>query len=126
MTFGAPSSQQTSTIRPVSSATAEHYGWGEGCDGWHLLKAAGLSVIEERMPAGTAEIRHWHPRARQFFYVRAGTLTLEVEGVTHVVHARHGVHVPPGVAHQARNHGDRPAEFLVISEPPSQRDRLPA
>ena len=49
----------------VSTANAEHYTWGEVCDGWHLVRAAGLSVIEERMPAGSKEQRHWHQRARQ-------------------------------------------------------------
>jgi hypothetical protein len=54
---------------PVSVANGEHYTWGGICDGWHLLRAEGLSVIEERMPAGTFEQRHFHQQARQFFYV---------------------------------------------------------
>jgi len=37
-------------VPPVSRANAEHYAWGQGRDGWHLLEDAGLSVIEERMP----------------------------------------------------------------------------
>jgi hypothetical protein len=35
--------------------TAEHYAWGKGCDGWHLVKNIDLGVIHERMPAGTSE-----------------------------------------------------------------------
>lgn len=108
---------------PTSTAVAQHYVWGEGCDGWHLVRAAGLSVIEERMPPRTSEVRHWHARASQFFYVLAGTLTLEVEGVVHQLAPRSGIQLPQGQAHQARNDGPVDAEFLVISMPPSQGDR---
>jgi mannose-6-phosphate isomerase-like protein (cupin superfamily) len=108
---------------PTSSATAEHYVWGDGCDGWHLVRTAGLSVIEERMPAGTSEVRHWHARARQFFYVLSGTLTMEVEGVRHRLAARTGIELPPGTAHQALSEEAVDVEFLVISMPPSHGDR---
>lgn len=101
-----------------------HYRWGAGCDGWHLVREAGLSVIAERMPDGTAEVRHRHARARQFFFVLAGELTLECDGVSHVLRAREGLSVPPGAAHQAMNTSGAPLEFLVISAPPSHGDRI--
>jgi mannose-6-phosphate isomerase-like protein (cupin superfamily) len=107
----------------TSTATAEHYVWGNGCDGWHLVRAAGLSVIEERMPTGSVEVRHWHARARQFFYVLSGTLTMEVEGVRHQLEPRSGIEMPPGTAHQAINVGGTDVEFLVVSIPPSHGDR---
>ena len=75
------------------------------------------------MPPGAIEVRHWHARARQFFYVLRGTLTLEVEGDTHVLPARSGIELPEGTAHQAINESDGEVEFLVISEPPSHGDR---
>ena len=37
------------TIHSISRENAEHYVWGEICDGWHLVKDAKLSVIEEQM-----------------------------------------------------------------------------
>ena len=109
--------------KPVSAATGEHYHWGDSCDGWHLVRAAGVSVIEERMPAGAREVRHWHARARQFFYVLSGTLSMEVEGVQHELPAGSGIELPPGTAHQARNEGSSDVKFLVISSPPHQGDR---
>jgi mannose-6-phosphate isomerase-like protein (cupin superfamily) len=112
----------TSTI-PTSTATATQYEWGDGCFGWHLVQAAGLSVIEERMPPGTREVRHWHARSRQFFYVLSGTLTMEVEGARHMLGARSGIELPPGTAHQALNETDADTEFLVVSIPPSHGDR---
>jgi hypothetical protein len=36
----------------VSLENAEHYNWGGACDGWHLLKSAALSVIQESVPPG--------------------------------------------------------------------------
>ena len=44
----------TATLPPTTTtslANAEHYVWGDGCDGWHLLKHPDLSVIQERVPA---------------------------------------------------------------------------
>ena len=111
---------------PTSTATAPAYQWGEGCDGWHLMRAANLSIIQERMPAGTKEIRHWHARAAQFFYVLTGTLTLEVEGRTHELGPRTGIELPQGTAHQAMNRSTADVEFLVVSTPPARGDRINA
>lgn len=111
---------------PTSASDANHYTWGKACDGWHLVKAANFSVIEERMPPGTAEVRHWHARARQFFYVLSGTLRMEVEGATHDLGPGSGIELPSGNAHQARNDGTEDARFLVISSPPHQGDRREA
>ena len=108
---------------PTSIATAQQYGWGDNCEGWHLVRAAALSVIEERMPPGTSEVRHWHARAIQFFYVLSGTLVLEVEGAQHELSAGLGIELPSGTAHRARNAGAVDARFLVISSPPHQGDR---
>ncbi|HET6553109.1 MAG TPA: cupin domain-containing protein [Dyella sp.] len=110
----------------VSAGNAEHYTWGQGCDGWHLLAGADLSVIEERMPGGTAEVRHWHARARQFFYVLEGELTLELDGVTLRMQAGHGLHVPPGAPHQVRNDRVADVRMLVVSSPRSHGDRTEA
>ena len=105
---------------------ATHYEWGPGCDGWHLLQHPALSVIAERMPDGTAEVRHRHTTARQYFLVLAGELRVECDGARHVLRARQGLHVPPGVAHQVLNESGAPADFLVISAPPSHGDRVAA
>ena len=118
-----PVNTEPRTPKPISTGNAYSYGWGEGCTGWHLVRAQNLSVIEERMPPGTREVRHWHARARQFFYVLDGTLTMEVEGTTHVLPARSGIELPEGTAHQAINDSNADVEFLVISEPPSHGDR---
>ena len=111
---------------PVSTTKAPHYQWGEGCDGWHLVRTESLSVIQERMPSGTAEQRHKHSRARQFFFVLRGELTLEIDGEEHVLAAESGVEVLPGTPHQAFNRSNDDTWFLVTSQPPSHGDRIDA
>ncbi len=113
-------------LEPASRANAAHYLWGDQCDGWHLVRTEGLSVIEERMPPGTAEARHRHKAARQFFFVLSGQLRIEVEGVERELNPREGLEIPPGSAHQVRNAGPGVAEFMVVSSPPGQGDREPA
>jgi mannose-6-phosphate isomerase-like protein (cupin superfamily) len=88
---------------PISTATADHYVWGEICDGWHLVRTGDLSIIEERMPPGSAEQRHWHQHARQFFYVLEGELTMQFDDRATVLKTD--------------------TRFLVISQPPSHGDR---
>jgi quercetin dioxygenase-like cupin family protein len=111
---------------PVSRDHAEHYVWGDGCDGWHLLRGEALSVIEERMPAGTKEQRHFHKRSQQFFYVLEGELTMELAGVLYRLAAGRGLEIAPGESHQAMNQSEGDVRFLVVSQPPSQGDRVPA
>lgn len=108
---------------PVSIANAENYVWGEGCDGWHLLRRDDLSILEERMPAGTREQRHYHARSRQFFYVLVGELIMEIAGQYHFLNAGSGIEIAPGEPHQAMNKSDKAVRFLLISHPPSHEDR---
>lgn len=110
----------------VSIKNGKHYVWGGDCDGWHLASSAALSVIQERVPAGRAEARHFHNRAEQFFYILAGIATLEVEGAVHTVNVGEGVHVAAGVAHTLSNTQTDDLVFLVISTPPSHGDRVSA
>jgi mannose-6-phosphate isomerase-like protein (cupin superfamily) len=109
--------------KTISIRNAEHYSWGENCDGWHLLKTDSLSVIQEKMPPGTAEQLHFHTHAQQLFYILSGTATFEVEEQVTVVKAHESIHVPKGTKHFISNTGDTDLVFLVISEPRSHGDR---
>jgi mannose-6-phosphate isomerase-like protein (cupin superfamily) len=111
-------------MKPISIANSDHYPWGSGCDGWHLLKDQSLSVIRERMPPGTSEVRHHHLNAQQFFFVLSGETVMEVEGEEVTLHVGEGLHISPRTSHQIRNLSGQPAEFLVISQPPSHGDRI--
>jgi mannose-6-phosphate isomerase-like protein (cupin superfamily) len=108
---------------PVHIANAEHYSWGQGCDGWHLVRSAELSVIQERMPPHTQEVMHYHGKARQFFFVLSGNLNILLESSSVTLAANQGLEIPPGTPHQVRNDAEEEATFLVISQPSSHGDR---
>jgi mannose-6-phosphate isomerase-like protein (cupin superfamily) len=105
-------------------SNSEHYLWGQQCDGWHLLKSDSLSIIYERMPAGTQEARHFHNKAQQFFFVLEGEATLELDGKELIIRPQEGVRVSAGKPHQMFNRSDADVFFLVISQPPSHGDRV--
>lgn len=102
----------------------EHYTWGSGCDGWHLLKTKSLSVIQERMPPGSRENLHYHRQSQQLFYVLSGVANFTVGDETHSVATGECIHIPGGKKHLIRNDGTVLLEFLVISEPMAHGDRI--
>ena len=110
----------------VSIENAEHYRWGDASEGWHLLKSDELSVIEERVPPGDSDARHYHRVAQQFFYVLAGEATLEVAGDIHNLSSGQGLAVPATVPHQLSNQSTDVLRFLVVSQPMSHGDRVGA
>ena len=112
-----------SAVAAVGRANAEHYLWGDGCDGWHLLKRQDLSVIAERVPAGAHEVRHVHATARQFFFILSGHALMDVDGRSVNLSEGQGVEIAPGQAHQFRNDSAADVHFLVISQPSTRGDR---
>jgi mannose-6-phosphate isomerase-like protein (cupin superfamily) len=108
----------------ISKDNAEHYLWGDNCDGWHLVKNQDLSVIHELMPANTSEVRHYHQHARQFFFVLSGIATIEIDGKEVILTPQEGIEVPPLTPHQMFNKSNDEIEFLVISQPTSKGDRV--
>jgi mannose-6-phosphate isomerase-like protein (cupin superfamily) len=119
---GAPA--DSTTQGTVSRENAEHYRWGNDCDAWYLVNDDQLSVIEELMPPGAAEIRHHHSKAQQFFFILSGEIMMEVEGETTLVPAGSGIRVLPGKKHQIRNPSSSTVRLLVISHPRSHGDRI--
>ncbi|GAP99983.1 cupin domain-containing protein [Leptolyngbya sp. NIES-2104] len=108
----------------VDVTNAEQYPWGEGCRGWHLLKRDDFSIIEECVPPGQSEQRHFHEHSRQFFYILQGEAVLEIEGHCYRLRSHQGIEIPPNVAHQFRNESESEVRFLVISVPKAQGDRI--
>jgi mannose-6-phosphate isomerase-like protein (cupin superfamily) len=108
----------------ISKANAERYTWGEICDGWRLVNRSELSIIHERMPANTREVRHYHQTARQFFFILSGAATLEVNGVRETLRELQGLEIAPTIPHQMMNESNQDVEFLVISHPTTQGDRV--
>lgn len=108
----------------ISKENSEHYLWGDNCDGWHLVKSPKLSVIQECVPSGCSEVRHFHERSEQFFFVLSGIASLEVNGTMNRLEPQQGLHVPAGTPHQLKNEHTENLLFIVTSTPPSHRDRV--
>ena len=117
--------EQSIVARPgaVSRVNAEHYRWGHECDAWHLVKDPEMTVIEELIPPGAAEVRHYHKKAQQFFYIISGEAMMQMEDGPVLIPAGSGIRVMPGVWHQIRNPSSGPLRLLVISHPPSHGDK---
>jgi mannose-6-phosphate isomerase-like protein (cupin superfamily) len=108
----------------VDKKNAEHYTWGDGCDGWHLVKSEALSVIQEKVPPGKSEKRHLHENSRQVFYILKGSAVIEVENVLHQLTEGQTIEIPPKTPHKFMNQNDNDVEFIVISMPASHGDRI--
>jgi mannose-6-phosphate isomerase-like protein (cupin superfamily) len=108
----------------INRANAEHYTWGQACDGWRLADQPGLSVIEERMPPGAAEAWHVHQQARQLFYVLEGQLSIEQGEERCTLSAGDGLEMSPGTPHRVLNDTPADVRFLVISAPSTRGDRI--
>lgn len=108
----------------ISKNNAEHYIWGNICDGWHLVKTDELSIIHEKMPPKTSEVRHIHQKAKQFFFVLSGQATIEINNEVALLNAHEGVEIFPRTPHQMMNHSDYDIEFIVVSTPTSKGDRI--
>jgi mannose-6-phosphate isomerase-like protein (cupin superfamily) len=108
----------------INANNAVHYFWGEKCDGWHLVNSDNLSIIKEKMPPGTAEIKHYHQKSRQFFYILSGTAEMEVKDKYITLTASDGIEIPPLIPHRIFNNSHEDLIFLVISQPKSHGDRV--
>lgn len=76
------------------------------------------------MPPGTREQMHYHNKAVQFFYILTGTATFTIDGLVHEVNASEGIKIPPVAQHFIANNGTIDLDFLVISQPPTDNDRV--
>ena len=108
----------------IDKTIAERYIWGENCDGWHFLKDNELSIIQEKVPPGKSEKRHFHSKSRQFFYILKGAAFIEINGVVYQLKPGQGIEIPPKSPHKFMNQSSEDVEFLVISAPKSHGDRV--
>jgi len=76
------------------------------------------------VPSGRSEVRHFHEKSEQFFFVLSGVATLELGGKMYTIHPHCGVHVPAGVPHQLKNEQSDDLVFIVTSTSPSHGDRV--
>ena len=103
---------------------SNQYSWGGNCFSWVLSDHSQLSVKEEMMPPGSREQKHWHKTAKQFFYVLKGKATLYINDEKYGANERQGILIPSGHRHFIANDTESTLEFLVISQPSTDDDRI--
>lgn len=108
----------------ISKKNATHYSWGSKCDGWQLAKTPNLSVIQERVPQGSGEAKHYHSVAEQFFFILEGEAVMDINEQTFTLTAGEGIHIAPGSPHMLCNMQEQDLVFLVVSTPPSHGDKV--
>lgn len=111
---------------PRSRQTVIPYSWGKGGEGWRLCDQQQLQVIEEVLPAGTAEDLHYHLKSMQVYYILSGRLRVELDGATYKLASGDTIEISPGSRHLIANDTDASASLLVISSPSTRDDRIQA
>lgn len=111
-------------MKTIDTTNAEHYVWGSGCDGWHLLKRDDVSIIFERVSPGQAEVKHYHNASRQFFFILEGVGSFEFDNETVQLNKHQGIEIAPHIAHKFRNDSASDVQFIVVSFPKSHGDRV--
>jgi mannose-6-phosphate isomerase-like protein (cupin superfamily) len=69
------------------------------------------------MPPGTFEIRHFHQKSQQFFYILRGFARIELQGKQFLLSEQDGLEIPPKTPHQIFNDSNIDLEFLLVSQP---------
>jgi mannose-6-phosphate isomerase-like protein (cupin superfamily) len=112
------------TEKIIDRQTAEHYLWGDNCDSWVLADTVGLSVKQESMPHGTKETLHFHTNAQQFFFILKGSATFYLEDSKIILTEQKGLLIHPKTKHFIANETSEQLDFLVISQPTTNNDRM--
>ena len=111
-------------MSPTNKSNAEHYAWGPGCDGWRLLNRHDLAVIQELIPPGRGEVKHYHNKSRQLFFVLKGLLEISVGDEKLRLSEGDSLEVAPTVPHRIWNPFEKDVWFLVVSAPSTVNDRV--
>ncbi|KAA5536691.1 cupin domain-containing protein [Taibaiella lutea] len=108
----------------IDKQTAKHYFWGDNCDSWILADMESLSVKQESMPEGTREKLHFHTEAQQFFFILKGAATFYIDDKKMMVAEKEGILIKAKAQHYIANETTDRIEFLVISQPSTNNDRI--
>lgn len=108
----------------IDKHTAVHYLWGDNCDSWVLADTEELSVKQESMPSGAKKKLHFHTNAQQFFFILKGTATFYIDHNIEIVTEQEGLRIPPKTKHYIANKTNERLDFLVISQPSTNNDRI--
>lgn len=108
----------------INKQNASKYTWGDNCLSWILINSDALSIKQELMPPGTKEHLHFHENACQFFYVLKGQATFYMGDEVFLLNPNDGLSVLNNTKHFIVNESNEEIEFLVISQPNINNDRI--
>ncbi len=108
----------------IKKQNAVHHRWGQNCDSWILADTQRLSVKLEKMPENTKEKLHYHAIAQQFFFILKGIATFYADDKKEIIREQQGLLVNPMTQHYIANETLEELEFLVISQPDTNNDRI--
>ena len=108
----------------IDKKNAAHYLWGNNCDSWILAETTSLSVKQETMQPGTKEQLHFHLNTQQFFFILKGTATFYIDDTEVTLFEQQALLIDKKSKHLIANQTTTPLEFLVISQPPVNNDRV--
>lgn len=108
----------------INKENTKHYKWGSNCDSWVFHDNKNLSVKLESMPPNTSEVLHYHNDAQQFFYILNGEATFHLNNEVTKVKSNEGIAVLPQEKHFIKNELSTNLDFLVISQPNADSDRI--
>lgn len=108
----------------IDKDNAPAYIWGDNCNSINLLSTEKLSVKQESMPPYTKEVLHFHKQAQQFFYILKGTATFYCNGKKETLQTQQAILINPQEQHFIANETGKQLEFLVISQPATDNDRV--
>lgn len=112
-------------MKPVTNqCNAETYPWGLGGNAFVLHQGQTLVVKLETLAPRAGETLHLHQHAEQVFFVLSGYARFWVEDKNFILSPQDCISVFPGQKHQIENQGETVLEFLVISAPNTNNDRI--
>lgn len=76
------------------------------------------------MPHGTSEVKHYHNKSRQFFYILSGEAIMETNEGKFILTKNEGIEIAPMIPHKIINHSEEDLHFIVVSNPKSHGDRV--
>lgn len=83
-----------------------------------------LCIKHEIMPPGSSETLHHHEEAQQQFYIIRGRATFKIQSQTIQLQAHEQITIEPPLAHLIQNEGMEDLEFILVSQPSTQNDRI--
>ncbi len=76
------------------------------------------------MPPGTSEVKHYHNKSRQFFFILSGVAAIQTDKEKIILKEYEGIEILPGTPHKIANDSTKQLNFIVVSQPESHGDRV--